>query len=221
MELLGDDGERGGGGLGDAQRQMAGRAAHADDEIPAGGGAGVFHEVADEMDAVVAGGLVTEGGRGAGQRQVVVNGLGDMGDLDFAVAALGDDAGGKGRVIPADGHQRGDAELFKHRENIFHAAPRTWWDWCARCREWSRPEVNVLHVADGQRLDLRGVARREPFEAVAEADDFVTLIDAFNGGRRDDAVESGGRTAADQNSQSAFAHVILLLVVKLPLNDGN
>ena len=63
------------------------------------------------------------------------------------------------------------------------------------------------HVADGQRLDLRRVALGDVFEAVAETDDFVALIDAFNRGRRDDAVESGCRTAADQNSQSAFAHV--------------
>jgi hypothetical protein len=27
------------------------------------------------------------------------------------------------------------------------------------------------------------------FEAVAEADDFVALVDAFDGGRRDDAVQ--------------------------------
>jgi hypothetical protein len=33
------------------------------------------------------------------------------------------------------------------------------------------------------------------------------LIDAFNRGRRDDAVESGRRAAADQNSESAFAHL--------------
>ena len=52
------------------------------------------------------------------------------------------------------------------------------------------------------------VALREIFEAVAKADDFVALVDAFNRGRRDDAVESGRRAAADQNSQSAFAHVI-------------
>jgi hypothetical protein len=70
--------------------------------------------------------------------------------------------------------------------------------------------MDVPHVADGQRLDLRGVALRDMFEAVAEADDLKALIDAFNRGRRDDAVESGCRPAADQNSESAFAHVKIL-----------
>jgi hypothetical protein len=50
--------------------------------------------------------------------------------------------------------------------------------------------MDVPHVADGQRLDLRGVALRDIFEAVAEADDFVALVDAFDGGRRDDAVDA-------------------------------
>ncbi len=63
------------------------------------------------------------------------------------------------------------------------------------------------HVANRQRLAMLRLARREPFEAVVKADDFVALVDAFNGGRRDDAVDAGRRSATDQNSQSASAHV--------------
>ena len=62
-------------------------------------------------------------------------------------------------------------------------------------------------ITDGQRLAMLRFARREPFEAVAKADDFESLVDAFNGGRRDDAVDAGRRSATDQNSQSASAHV--------------
>ena len=54
---------------------------------------------------------------------------------------------------------------------------------------------------------MRRVALREPFEAVAKADDFEALVDAFNGGRRDDAVDAGRRAATDQNTQSAFIHM--------------
>jgi hypothetical protein len=76
-------------GLGDAEREMARRAAHADDEIPARRGARVLHQVADDLHAVVPRGFVAERRRGTGQRQIVVNRLGHVGDLDFAVAALG------------------------------------------------------------------------------------------------------------------------------------
>jgi len=41
------------------------------------------------------------------------------------------------------------------------------------------------------------VALRQPLEAVPEADDFVALVDAFDGGRRDDAVNARRRTATD------------------------
>ena len=48
------------------------------------------------------------------------------------------------------------------------------------------------------------IALREVFEAVAEADDFESVVDAFDGGGGDDAVDARGRAATDQNAQSAF-----------------
>src|SRR5439155_7421 len=79
-----DDRERGGGRLADAQGEEAGGPAHADDEVPARRGAGVLGQVADDGHAQVPGRLEAERRRGAGQRQVVVDGLGDVGDADRA-----------------------------------------------------------------------------------------------------------------------------------------
>jgi len=45
----GNDGECGRGGLGDAEREVPRRAAHADDEIPARRGARVLGEIADQV----------------------------------------------------------------------------------------------------------------------------------------------------------------------------
>ena len=87
-EFFGDDGEGGGGGFADAEREMSGGAAHADDEIPARGGAGIFREVAHGADAVMPGGLEAERRRRAGQRQIVVNGLGHVGDADVIAGVL-------------------------------------------------------------------------------------------------------------------------------------
>ncbi len=119
-EFFRDDGKRRGRSLADAQREMSGGAAHADDDIPARGGAGVFHQIARELDAVMPRGLEAERRRRAGQRQVVVNRLGHVGHLDFALALLGDHAGGKGRVVAADRHQVGDAELLESGKDILH-----------------------------------------------------------------------------------------------------
>ena len=59
-ELLGDERQRGAGRLADAERQVAGLAAHRDHEVPARGGLGVDHQVLDDLDADVARGLVAE-----------------------------------------------------------------------------------------------------------------------------------------------------------------
>ena len=199
-EFLGDDGEGGRGGLGDAEREMPGRASHADDDVPARGGARVLHQVAHNIDAVVAGRFITECRRGTGQGQVVVNRLGHVRDADFPEALLGHDAGGKGRVIAADGDQRGDAELFKDAEDILHLFRRLGRIRARGAENRAAFDVDVLHVTDGQRPAILHVALGEPLEAVAKADDFVTLVDAFDGGGGDDAVKARRRTAADQNS---------------------
>ena len=60
-ELLGDERQRRARGLADAERQVAGLAAHRDDEVPARGGVGVDHQVLDDLDADVARGLEAEG----------------------------------------------------------------------------------------------------------------------------------------------------------------
>ena len=116
-----------------------------------------------------------------------------MRDLDFAVAALADEAGGKSRVIAADGDERGDAEFLEHGEKIFHVLLGFGRIGARGAEDGAALEVDVPHVADGQRLDVRGVALREIFKTVAEADDFEALIDAFNGGRGDDAVDARAR----------------------------
>ena len=205
-EFLRNDGERGGGGLGDAEREMPGRAPHADDEIPARGGARVLHQVAHNVNAVVARRFVTERRRRTGQGQIVVNRLGHVRDADFAIALFGHDAGGKCRVVAANRHKGGDAELFKDAEDIFHLLRGLGRVGARGAENRAAPDVNVLHVADGQRAAILHLALRQPFEAVAEADDFVSLVDAFDGGGGDDAVEARSRAATNQNSQSAFVH---------------
>ena len=51
---------------------------------------------------------------------------------------------------------------------------------------------------------MMGVALGEPFVAVADTDDLKALVDAFDGGGADDAVDAGGRPAPDQDCQFAF-----------------
>ena len=179
---------------------MAGGAAHADDDVPAGGGAGVFDQVADDLGAVVPGGFVAEGGGGAGQGEIVINGLGDVGDLDFAEALLGDVAGGKGGVVAADADEGGDAEFFEHGEDVLHLFGGLGGIGAGGAEDGAAFHVDVLDVANGEGLDLGGVTLGDVFEAVTKADDFITLVDAFDGGGGNDAVQSGRRTTTNENA---------------------
>ena len=85
-ELLGDERQGGAGGLADAERQVAGLAAHRDHEVPARGGLGVHHQVLHDVDADVARGLEAEGVDVGGQVEVVVDRLGHVHHADAARA---------------------------------------------------------------------------------------------------------------------------------------
>ena len=52
-ELLGDEGDGGAGGFSHSHGEEACVASHGDDDVPAAGGLGVFHEVGDKLAAEV------------------------------------------------------------------------------------------------------------------------------------------------------------------------
>src|SRR5262245_25035713 len=62
-KFLGNDGERGRRCLADAQRQMSRGPAHADDQVPARGGAGVLEKTADNLGALLSCRLEAKGRR--------------------------------------------------------------------------------------------------------------------------------------------------------------
>ena len=84
---------------------MASFAAHRFHEIPAVGGSRVFHQVEDESSPQVARRLEAERGGVSGQRNVVVDGLGDMCDSKGAASCPCDLIGRERRIVAAYGHQ--------------------------------------------------------------------------------------------------------------------
>src|SRR5262249_35251018 len=157
-ELLGDDGQGGGGGLADAQGEVAGRPAHADDEVPAQGGAGVLGDVADDAHPDLPGRLEPERGGRARQGQVVVDGLGDVGDADGAWGLGVDLAAGEGGVVAADGHQHGDVELAQHVQDVAHVLLGLGRVGAGGAEDRPAAEVDSFDVVDGEGSDVVGVA---------------------------------------------------------------
>ncbi len=101
-ELFRDQRERRAGGLADAEREVAGFAAHRDHEVPARGGLRVDQQVLHDAGADVARGLVAEGVDALGQIEIVVDGLGHVDDFERALECLGEAHGGERRVVAAD-----------------------------------------------------------------------------------------------------------------------
>jgi hypothetical protein len=126
-ELLGDDAQRGAGCLADAEREVAGGAAHGHDQVPARGGARVDHQVLDQLRADVAGGLEAEGRDAVGQVEVVVDGLGHVHHAQPAAGLLGQRHRRKGRVVAANGQQLVDPQLFERGDRRLHVLRLPGW----------------------------------------------------------------------------------------------
>src|SRR5207253_11484615 len=71
--------------------------------------------------------------------------------------------------------------------------------------ERSPAEVQPAHLVDGEGQRVGGVALHDPLEAVADAHDLDTFEDRSDGGRADDAVDTGRRAAAYEDSKLAHA----------------
>jgi hypothetical protein len=63
--------------------------------------------------------------------------------------------------------------------------------------------VDAADQVDGQRHDVVDVAAHQPFEAVADADDFDAFEAGANRRRADHAVDAGRRSSADENGEAA------------------
>ena len=158
--FLGDESERGSGRLADAEREVAGLAPHRDDHVPAARRPGVFHQVPDQLDADVPGGLEAERGHVRRQRQVVVDRLRHVDAADRAGGVFADVARRQRRIVAANRHEVCDARLLQRLDH----GPRR----LGRLRRVlprgseHRPsqQVHPRHVIDRERPQRRTRSRR-------------------------------------------------------------
>jgi len=120
-ELFGDQGERSATGGADAEGQVTGVAPHGGNDIPAARGTGIFNEITDKMATYLDRGLKAERGDMVGKRQIVVNGLRHMGDLDGATGVCRGLERAEGRVIAANGDKLFDPQAAQGLHDVSHA----------------------------------------------------------------------------------------------------
>ena len=180
---------------------------------PAPGGLGVLGEVADDAHAHLPGRLEAESRGRFGQGEVVVDGLGHMGDADAPLGAGMHLAAGIGGVVAADGHEARDVQFLQHIQDVLHRLRLLGGVGARGAQQRPALQVDGLDGVDGQVEDVlalaigdpleRGHALDEVLEAVVEAQDLEALLDGLDGDGGDDAVEAGGRPAADEEGDAA------------------
>src|SRR5439155_21947 len=169
--------------------------AHADDQIPARRGPRILGQAADDLHAEVAGGFEAEGRRRAGQGQIVVDGLGHVGDADLAGGAAIDLAAREGRVVAADGDDAVDLQAAQDAEHVVHRFGRRGRIGARRPQDGAAAEGDLLDVFNSEPADVFAAAFDELLEAVANAEDVDAVIDGLDGDGTDDAVDAGRRSA--------------------------
>src|SRR5262249_4691967 len=82
-KFFGNERQRRTGGFSNPECQVSGLASHGHGEIPPRGGTRIHHQILDDLDPEMAGGLKSEGGNPLRQIEVVVDRFGDMDDLEM------------------------------------------------------------------------------------------------------------------------------------------
>ena len=212
-ELLADQHQGRAGRAADPEGQMARVAAHDGDEEPLLRGRGVLHQVPHQVLAEVDRGREAERRDVVRKRQVVVDGLGDMGDGQLSGERRRDPRAGEGGVVPADGHQVGDLEPAEALGDLAERLRRLRRVRARRAEDRAALEVDPRHLADVQLLDVREVAPHQPLVAVEESEHAQALVAGLDRGGRDDGVDARRGPAADQDREGLHDPIVRTLQV--------
>ena len=211
VEKLGYHHHRVVAGTGNAQCQMAGRAAHGRNHKPVLRSACILHHGGANHRTLCLGTVVSESGRAIGQRQVVVNGLGymDIGNRIVLVGQeLGNAVGGRCSVVASHGHQQlnivvlEEVQVETFLEILVSGFKAAHLQNAAALIEnlVGHQEIDILHTwVLGKQ---RAVAAMQPYHS-------ITVTKKCLGHRGHHCVHSRGRTATGQDCNTF--HVVMFL----------
>ena len=115
---------------------------------------------------------------------------------------LADIARGERCIVAADRDEVRDARLLQHLDHGPRRLGRLGRILARGAQHRPAEQVDARHVVDRERPQPGRVAADEVLEAVADADDFESLVDRLDGRRGDDGVDARGRAAADENAEA-------------------
>jgi hypothetical protein len=201
-KFLGNNGQRGPGGLADAECQMSGLSPHRDREIPARRGPRIYHEILQDFDAEMAGGLETEGRNAMRQIQVVVDGFRHMDDLHAALGARFQLQRGEGGIVAPDRDEAGDPETGQRGEDTIQVLRLLGRIRPRRPQMRASAKMNAADFFDRERMHMGGAAFHQPSEPVEKPQHFGAAHDTADRDGADHAVDAGGRPPSDQHADN-------------------
>ncbi len=151
--LLSDQCARRSSGTTDAQGQMTGVAAHHGDKKPSFGRNRIQHQIAHEVLAQVTRRRKSEAHDVAGQRQVVINSLGNMGDSHFG-KRLGNLGRPIARIVSSYGQQVLNIKAPQRVRNTFDAIGAAGRVGYRGKQDRTALEVNARDIADIKLYDM-------------------------------------------------------------------
>ena len=212
VEEFGDDDHGIVACTGDAEGEMACGTTHGRDDEPVFGGAGIFHDSGADDGTLGFGAIVAEGGRAVGQREVVVDGLGDVDVGNWVVLAFeefGDAVGRRSGIVATDGNKQFDVVIGKEWE------VKTLFEVLVGRFEAAHFEDAATFIEDfvgGEEIEVlhTGFVGEKGAVAAVETDDAIAVAEEGFGDRSDHSVHSGGGTTACEDCYTFHDTVVFI-----------
>ena len=180
---------------------MAGLAPHRHHEVPARRRLGVDHQVAHDLDADVARGLIAEGRDAVRQVEVVVDRLRHVNHVNAAGGGLLDLHRAVGGVVTADGDQLVDVQTQQRRNHALEQLLVLRRVVARGAEGGAAAEMDAAHQLDRQLFGMGDVTAHQPLEAFCDADDVDAVEVRADGRRADHAVDARRGAATNQNPE--------------------
>src|SRR4030095_344090 len=127
-----------------------------------------------------------------------------MTDANFTRGGFGDLARCIHRIITTDGYEVANSKSFKRADDAFQVGGVFRRVGARRGENRAAFEMDTRDVVASECLHAVGLPFHQVSKAVIDADYLVTAIARLEGHGADGAIDAGGRTAADDNSQPHF-----------------
>src|SRR5262245_6718464 len=192
---------------------MPGGSSHDDYKIPTVSGAGIFHQVVDDLETVLARCFKAECWRLSRKGQIIVDGFGYMTHSNLTSRELGDLTRRVHGIVTADRYQVSDLQSLQSGHHPFHVLGF----FCrvgTRCVEnRTTVEVNTGHVVVKEKFGVIGFSFHQVGKAIVDPHHLMAAIACLEGDGTDGAVDPWSRPSADDYTDTISGRSIMTWII--------